>query len=303
MAFLFYIVGTIAMCTAVEIKAGEARKKRDSADKDISPALSPTELLLLDMTETDFPVYKADYLYWDGVVLIRKLLIGAVISFMTGTPKSQCVLLILILQISLIIQNKRRPFMKDNINDLEELTLVASTTVLLVGLIAAAKERTDPVFLAILSVAVIGFISGSGILMSWKIIYHWYLVVVQMKNEAKSILQRSLGSLHEISKGVMGEMASKLLRSPSYKEDVYNSQPDMHIPDGEALDRGSNAEEIAHNFVENDSSGIVLSFESDSASGIPQSVPNDVRHANSNYPENSVDLSVQADATSTVEDK
>ena len=204
MAFLFYIVGTIAMCTAVEIKAGEARKKRDSADKDISPALSPTELLLLDMTETDFPVYKADYLYWDGVVLIRKLLIGAVISFMTGTPKSQCVLLILILQISLIIQNKRRPFMKDNINDLEELTLVASTTVLLVGLIAAAKERTDPVFLAILSVAVIGFISGSGILMSWKIIYHWYLNALQMKKYAEKSLSK-FGSLNEISKQNKGQ--------------------------------------------------------------------------------------------------
>jgi hypothetical protein len=180
----------------VEVKAGQLRQRRDSDEKK-EKSFTPTELLILDMTETDFPVYKYDYLYWDGVVLFRKLLIGAILNFMTHTPKSQCVLLILIFQTSLIIQNKKKPYFKDNINDLEEITLFSAIIVLLVGLVAAARERTDPVFLAFMSVFVIGFISGSGIFMSWKIIYHWYLAGVEMSKHAQSKLVVNFASLND----------------------------------------------------------------------------------------------------------
>jgi len=90
--------------------------------------------------------------------MARKLLLSIVINFMAHTPQTQCVLLIMIFQIALVIQNKRRPYYKKNINDLEETTLISSSMVLLVGLVASARETTDPVFVFVLGLMIIGFI-------------------------------------------------------------------------------------------------------------------------------------------------
>ena len=127
------------------------------------------EWLLLDMTQTDYPVYRPEFLYWDAIIMIRKLLLSVVMNFMTHTPQTQCILLIMIFLISLVIQNQRRPFYKDNINNLEETKLISSSMVLLVGLIASTKETTDPVFVFVLGILLIMFICRTGILMFWKI--------------------------------------------------------------------------------------------------------------------------------------
>jgi hypothetical protein len=174
LSFMFYVIGTIVASTYVELKAGELRKFRKSLARGTGVRFTFTQMFLLDMTDTDYQVYKPDYFYWDGVVMVRKLLIGAVVSLMTSTPKSQCVLLIFIMQISLFIQTKRKPFLNDELNDMEEFTLSSTTVILLVGLIVAAKERTDPVFITFLSVAVIGHVSGSCVRIFWKFIYNGY---------------------------------------------------------------------------------------------------------------------------------
>jgi hypothetical protein len=76
---LFYIIGTIIVSTMVETKAGKVREKMKTlaADgKGSKPYATKKEWLLLDMTQTDFPVYKSEYLYWDAVIMVRKLLLG-----------------------------------------------------------------------------------------------------------------------------------------------------------------------------------------------------------------------------------
>ena len=203
---LVYILGTIAVSTLVDLKGGKIREERKKATidgKESKAPLSWMDSLLLDMTETEFPIYKPGYLYWDAVIMIRKLLLGIVISFASHIPQTQCVLLIMIFIISLIVQNKKRPYYKDKINDLEETSLVAGSMVLLVGLVASAKETTDPAFVFFLGLMIISFICGSGVLMCWNILYHWYLSVMEAQGLMRKKLQKSLGSLSNVARQSM----------------------------------------------------------------------------------------------------
>ena len=188
--------------TFVETKAGVVREtleKKTADGKSPIYLVTKTEWLLLDMTQTDFPVNKPDYLYWDAIIMTRKLLLSIVMNFMTHTPQTQCVLLIIIVLISLVIQNEYKPYYKDNINNLEETTLLSSSLVLLIGLISFARETTDPVFVFIIGLFLIIFICGSGILMFWKILYHWYIAGIETKQMVQSKLKKSFGSLHHLA--------------------------------------------------------------------------------------------------------
>ena len=102
-----YIFGAILIFIIIETKAGAGRerfKKLTTDGKSPIYLASKTEWLLLDITQTDFPVYKPENLYWDAVIMIRKLLLSVVMNFMTHTPKTQCVFLIIIFQVPLLIQ-------------------------------------------------------------------------------------------------------------------------------------------------------------------------------------------------------
>ena len=86
-----YIVGTILVSTLIDTKAGKVREtlKKLSADGKLgSYAATQAEWLLLDMTQTEFPVYKPEYLYWDAIIMTRKLLLSVVLNFMTHTPQT-----------------------------------------------------------------------------------------------------------------------------------------------------------------------------------------------------------------------
>ena len=101
-----YILGTILVSTLVDTKAGNVRErvKEKTADgKTPNYSATRTEWLLLDMTQTDYPVYRPEYLYWDAIIMIRKLLLSVVMNFTTHTPQTQCILLIMIFLISLVI--------------------------------------------------------------------------------------------------------------------------------------------------------------------------------------------------------
>jgi Na+/H+-translocating membrane pyrophosphatase len=204
----------------VETKAGKVREKMKklATDGKISNQYATKkEWLLLDMTETEFPVYKPEYLYWDAIIMVRKLLLSVVLNFMTHTPQTQCILLIIIFLISLVIQNQYRPFYKKNINNLEETTLISSSLVLLVGLIASTKETTDPVFVVFLGILLVTFISGSGILMFWKILQHWYIAGLEAKNMMRNKLKKSIGSLSSVVKKSWGSLNNVALEKPVRK--------------------------------------------------------------------------------------
>ena len=148
--------------------------------------------------------------------MTRKLQLSIVLNFMTHTPQTQFILLIMIFLMSLVIQSQYKPFFKTNINDLEETTLISSSMVLLVGLIASTKETTDPVFVFVLGILLVSFICGSGILMFWKILHHWYIFGIEAKQVVQNKLKKSCrplsnvamkswGSLNNISNQVRGK--------------------------------------------------------------------------------------------------
>ena len=215
-----YIVGTIVIAIFVDKKAGNIREKVKKATidgKSSNYKCTKIEWLLLDMTQTDFPVYRSEFLHWDAIIMIRKLLLSIVMNFMTHTPQTQCVLLIMIFLISLVVQNHNRPFYKENINKLEETTLISSSMVLLVGLVASAKETTDPIFIFVLGLLLITFICGTGVLMFWKILQHWYFAGKEARQMLQNKLKKSLGSLGNIAKKQFGSFNNISEPNPSSK--------------------------------------------------------------------------------------
>lgn len=233
---ILYIFGTILISTIIDTKAGKIREelKKFTADGKSSTYLATkNEWLLLDMTHTDFPVYNPKYLYWDAVIMIRKLLLSVVINFMTHTPQTQCILLIIIFLISLVIQNQSKPFFKNNINNLEETTLISSSLVLLVGLIASTKETTDPVFVFVLGILMVSFICGSGVLMFWKILRHWYIAGVEAKALVQKKLKKSFGSLNNMAKKSWGSL-NNISKVPETtpKMDTRTDKDEIGLDDG-----------------------------------------------------------------------
>jgi hypothetical protein len=62
-----YILGTILVSTLVDTKAGKVRervKKMTADGKTSNYSATAREWLLLDMTQTDHPVYRPEFLYW-----------------------------------------------------------------------------------------------------------------------------------------------------------------------------------------------------------------------------------------------
>jgi hypothetical protein len=126
----------------------------------------------------------------------------------------------------LVIQNQYKPFCKDNINNLEETTLLSSSLVLLIGLVAFARETTDPVFVFILGLLLISFICGSGILMFWKILYHWYIAEIEAKQMVQSKLKKPFGSLHNLAFKSWGSLNNI---SNQVRGNNMNDLPDLPI--------------------------------------------------------------------------
>jgi len=80
------------------------------------------------------------------------------------------------------------------------ILLISSLMVLLAGLVASARETNDPVFAFALGLLFIGFMCGSGLLICWKIVYHWYLAGVDAKNLVQNKLKKSFGSLNNMTR-------------------------------------------------------------------------------------------------------
>ena len=104
-----------------------------------------------------FAGYEDEYVFWDALVLGRKaLLSGAAVFLAHSGTTIQVVVAILILFICHALQMKYRPLEHDWHDWMEEHSLMASTFVLIICLIAigGASDELDPVAKFLVSSAV-----------------------------------------------------------------------------------------------------------------------------------------------------
>jgi hypothetical protein len=82
------------------------------------------------------------------------------------------------------------------------------------------------VFVFILGLLLISFICGSGILMFWKILYHWYIAEIEAKQMVQSKLKKPFGSLHNLAFKSWGSLNNI---SNQVRGNNMNDLPDLPI--------------------------------------------------------------------------
>lgn len=115
--------------------------------------------------------------------------------FCSHQPAFQAVLLIIVFQVSLLIQNKFKPYFKPEINSLEQITLVSSNFVLLAGLVAHVGEFTSEAYKVIISFIIIATICISSLIMFGSIIYNFTKSVIEANRRRLQKFTTSIAAL------------------------------------------------------------------------------------------------------------
>eukprot|EP01016_Furgasonia_blochmanni_P000956 TRINITY_DN10321_c0_g1_i2.p1 TRINITY_DN10321_c0_g1~~TRINITY_DN10321_c0_g1_i2.p1 ORF type:complete len:420 (+),score=-3.46 TRINITY_DN10321_c0_g1_i2:125-1384(+) len=110
--------------------------------------------------------YTSDRYYWEFITMYRKILMGLIVVFISDQLLFlKCMLLLMLLFLSILLQVRCRPYIKNELNQVDLTATTVSVVTLYAGIFYVIKvpEENEAIFFIILILANVGFLVRFGI--------------------------------------------------------------------------------------------------------------------------------------------